>query len=107
MHETGGWVYVLASKRNGTLYTGVTNDLLARVRAHKDGVGSLFTRRYGVTLLVWYEFHDRIENAIQRETSIKRWSRRWKTDLIERENPRWKDLFEEMTKPQPLPEWAR
>ncbi len=72
MKEYGVWVYILASKRNGTLYAGVTNDLIARVAAHKDGVGSKFTRKYGVTLLVWYEGHTRIESAIQRETSVKR-----------------------------------
>lgn len=107
MREYGGWVYILASKRNGTLYTGVTNDLLARVQAHKDGTGSKFTHRYGVALLVWYEGHGRIENAIQRETSIKRWPRKWKIELIENANPRWNDLFVELTTPQPLPEWAR
>jgi len=107
MREHGGWVYMLASKRNGTLYTGVTNDLLSRVSDHKEGVGSNFTRKYGVTWLVWFEFHETIESAIQRETSIKRWRRKWKLDLIEAKNPDWQDLFEELTKPQPLPEWAR
>jgi putative endonuclease len=105
MREYGGWVYILASKRNGTLYTGVTNDLIGRVQAHKDGIGS--TRRYGVTQLVWHEGHARIESAIQRETSIKRWPRQWKLELVEKDNPRWNDLFDELTKPQPLPEWAR
>ena len=107
MHEYGGWVYILASKRNGTLYTGVTNDLIGRVAAHKDGVGSKFTRRYGVTLLVWYEVHQRIEAAIQRETSIKRWNRKWKLDLIEKDNPEWDDLYEKLVATPPLPEWAR
>lgn len=107
MREFGGWVYILASKRNGTLYTGVTNDLLSRVAAHKEGVGSKFTRKYGVTWLVWFELHDRIESAIQRETSIKRWPRRWKLDLIEKDNPEWRDLFETLTKSPPLPSWAK
>lgn len=107
MRTYGGWVYILASKRNGTLYTGVTNDLLARVQAHKDGIASKFTRAYGVTLLVWYEGHAHIENAIQRETSIKRWPRKWKLEPIEQANPRWNDLFIELTAPQPLPGWAR
>ncbi len=107
MRELGGWVYILASKRNGTLYTGVTNDLIGRVVAHKEGVGSKFTRTHAVIWLVWCEPHDRIENAIQRETSIKRWPRKWKLDLIEKDNPDWRDLFEDLTAPKPLPEWAR
>ena len=107
MKEYGGWVYILASKRNGTLYTGVTNNLISRVRAHKDRVGSTFTRKYGVTLLVWSEGHPRIEIAIQRETSIKRWPRKWKLDLIEKDNPEWVDLFDALVAPAPLPEWAR
>ncbi len=107
MREYGGWVYMLASKRNGTLYVGVTSELVGRVGEHRDGTGSAFTRRYAVTKLVWHEFHERIESAIQRETSIKRWRRRWKLDLIEKNNPQWRDLYEEMVAPQPLPRWAR
>ena len=107
MKEHGGWTYILSSRRNGTLYTGVTNDLIARVHAHKEGVGSKFTRKYGVTLLVWYEGHARIEGAIQRETSIKRWPRKWKLDLIERDNPNWDDLYEALIADRPLPDWAR
>ena len=107
MREHGGWVYILASKRNGTLYTGVTNDLLKRLTEHKAGVGSLFTMKYGVTLLVWYESHGRIETAIQRETSIKRWPRKWKLALIEKDNPDWNDQFDKLTELPPLPEWAR
>jgi len=105
--EYGGWVYILASRRNGTLYTGMTNDLIGRVGAHREGVGSKFTRKYGVTWLVWHEFHHRIENAIQRETSIKRWPRKWKLDLIEKDNPEWRDLYEALTAMPPLPDWAR
>ncbi len=105
--EHGGWVYILASRRNGTLYTGVTNDLVGRATAHREGVGSKFTRKYGVALLVWHEFHDRIENAIQRETSIKRWPRKWKVDLIEKQNPQWRDLYETLTAAPPLPDWAK
>ena len=104
MREYGGWVYILASKRNGTLYTGVTNALVARVTAHRDGTASRFTRKYGVTRLVWFESHERIETAIQRETSIKRWCRRWKIDLIEAANPQWLDLYENLVAP-PLPAW--
>ena len=107
MIHHGGCTYILASKRNGTLYTGVTHNLYDRVRAHKEGVGSNFTRKYGVTLLVWYEAHDRIEDAIQRETSIKRWPRKWKLALIEKDNPRWHDLFDKLSELPPLPDWAK
>ena len=107
MREYDGWVYVLASKRNGTLYTGVTNNLIGRVADHQAGVASKFTRMYGVRMLVWYEPHDRIENAIQRETSIKRWPRKWKLDLIEKDNPKWRDLFQELTTAPELPDWAK
>jgi putative endonuclease len=107
MIEKGGWTYILASKRNGTLYTGVTNNLYDRVRAHREGVASRFTRKYGVTMLVWYEPHGRIETAIQRETSIKRWRRAWKLALIETDNPRWLDLFDKLGEMPPLPDWAK
>ena len=107
MYELGGWVYILASKRNGTLYTGVTSSLLSRVEQHREGLGSKFTSKYRVMSLVWYEFHERIESAIQRETSIKRWYRKWKLELIEKTNPEWEDLFLKLTTPPPLPDWAR
>ena len=107
MRELGGWTYILASKRNGTLYTGVTNELYDRVRAHKEGVGSKFTRKYGVHMLVWYEAHGCIEAAIQRETSIKRWQRKWKLALIERDNPEWDDLFDKLGAMPELPDWAK
>jgi putative endonuclease len=87
------FVYLLASQRNGTLYIGVTNSLADRVYQHKAGMGGQFTRRYRVTMLVWYEAHESIVTAIQRETSLKRWPRRWKLDLIERFNPDWDDLY--------------
>ncbi|MEQ1848252.1 MAG: GIY-YIG nuclease family protein [Nitrospira sp.] len=83
MREFGGCTYMLASKRNGTLYTGVTNDLIARVWRHKQGIASKFTSKYNVTQLEW---HERIESAIQRETSIKSWPRKWKLNLIEAGN---------------------
>jgi putative endonuclease len=89
-----GHVYILASKRNGTLYAGVTNDLAARIFAHREGRGSAFTKKYNVTMLVWYETYDLVTDAIQRETSIKRWPRRWKLALIEKENPERNDLYE-------------
>ena len=87
------FVYILASKRNGTLYTGVTNHLARRTLEHKQGKGSVFTKRYGVRLLIYYEAHVSISEAIQRESNIKHWPRRWKLDLIEAENPEWRDLF--------------
>jgi putative endonuclease len=89
-----GYVYILASKRNGTLYTGMTTDLPARILAHREGRGSIFTRRYGVKMLVWFELYDLVTDAIQRETSIKRWPRKWKLDLIEHTNTDWADLYE-------------
>lgn len=87
-----GYVYMLASQKNGTLYIGVTNDLIARVHAHKEGIASEFTKRYGVTRLVWYEEYPTVPQAIQRETSLKRWKRAWKIALIEKVNPAWDDL---------------
>jgi putative endonuclease len=87
-----GYVYILASKRNGTLYIGVTNNLAERVYAHKQGKASVFTKRHGVTMLVWYEEFPIVPDAIQRETSLKRWKRDWKIALIEKVNPNWEDL---------------
>jgi putative endonuclease len=89
-----GFVYILASKRNGTLYLGVTSDVSKRVWAHKEGRGSAFVKKYGVTRLVWYEEHPLYTAAIQRETSLKRWKRAWKIALIEKMNPDWDDLME-------------
>jgi putative endonuclease len=86
------WVYIMASRRNGTLYIGVTKDLGERITQHKNGQGSAFCRRYGVNMLVWYERHDLVSDAIQRETSLKRWQRAWKLELIEKLNPDWRDL---------------
>jgi len=92
-----GYVYILASQRNGTLYIGVTNDLAQRIFAHKQGAASQFTKRYGVTLLVWYEEYPTVPQAIQRETSLKRWKRDWKIALIEKDNPDWADLSAGLT----------
>jgi putative endonuclease len=86
-------VYILASKKNGTLYVGVTSDLVKRVWQHKNGLAEGFTRRYGVHQLVWFELHDNMESAIQREKRIKRWKRKWKLDLIEKFNPNWQDRY--------------
>ena len=89
-----GHVYILASKRNGTLYIGVTNNLAARIFNHREGRGSVFTRKYDVKILVWHETYDLVTDAIQRETSLKRWPRKWKLDLIEKFNPEWEDLYD-------------
>ncbi len=89
-----GFVYILASKRNGTLYTGVTSDLHGRIQAHREGKGSGFAKKYGVTRLVWFEEFPLYADAIQRETSLKRWKREWKLALIEKTNPDWNDLLE-------------
>ena len=88
-------VYLLASGFHGTLYTGVTSNLLGRVWQHREEITGGFTKRYGVKRLVWIEVHDRMEIAIQREKSIKRWQRKWKM-LVERENPTWRDLAEDL-----------
>jgi putative endonuclease len=89
-----GFVYILASKRNGTLYTGVAADIPTRMEQHRRGVGSAFVKKFGVTRLVWYEQHLLYSSAIQRETNIKRWKRAWKIALIEKTNPDWDDLLE-------------
>ena len=86
-------VYILASRRNGTLYTGVTSDLLKRVWQHKEGFVDGFTKDYGVAMLVWFELHESAESAITREKQIKKWNRAWKLRLIEDKNPYWNDLF--------------
>jgi len=87
---------MMASKKNGTLYIGVTNDLIRRVWEHKNNVHGGFTQKYGVHRLVWYEATIDIEGAIQREKQMKKWRRQWKINLIERENPNWDDLYEEL-----------
>ena len=89
-----GHVYILASRRNGTLYIGVTTHLSARIFAHREGKGAVFTNRYGVKQLVWYETYPLVADAIQRETSLKRWPWKWKLDLIEKSNSDWADLYE-------------
>ena len=86
-------VYMLASKRNGTLYIGVTSDLIKRVYQHRMELVEGFTKRYGIHDLVWYEVHEILESAIQREKQLKNWSRRAKITLLERTNPDWHDLW--------------
>jgi putative endonuclease len=87
-------VYILASQRDGTLYVGVTGDLVRRVYEHRERVIKGFTSKYGVTRLVWYEDFPTADEAISAEKRIKRWRRRWKLELIEKLNPQWLDLYE-------------
>jgi putative endonuclease len=87
------WVYILASQPRGTLYIGVTNNILGRVELHRTGSGSRFTSRYNVTMLVYFEEFASIEEAIQHEKSLKRYLRAWKINLIEQSNPQWVDLY--------------
>ncbi|MFI4975390.1 MAG: GIY-YIG nuclease family protein [Caulobacterales bacterium] len=90
------YVYILASQRNGTLYVGYTDDLVSRVVQHREKVRQGFTARYNVTRLVWYEMHDSRDGAYRRERQLKKWNRAWKLELIERFNPEWRDLFEDL-----------
>ncbi len=92
------WVYILASKPSGTLYVGVTNDLIRRVFEHREGLATGFTKKYAVKMLVFYERHDTAAAAIQREKSIKHWSREWKIDLIRTINPEWRDLYNDIVR---------
>jgi putative endonuclease len=86
------FVYIVASSRNGTLYVGVTNDLSRRAHEHREGLVEGFTQKHGVKMLVWYEVHSYIRDAIVREKRIKKWERKWKLQLIEEMNPDWNDL---------------
>jgi putative endonuclease len=92
------WVYILASRPRGTLYIGMTNDLVRRVFQHREGVVEGFTRQYGVKMLVYYEQHATALAAIQREKNIKHWSRDWKIRLITAMNPDWRDLYEDIVR---------
>ena len=87
------WVYILCSKRNGTLYVGVTNDLPRRIHEHKEHLTPGFTKKYDVTKLVHFEEFSVVEEAIHREKCIKKWNRQWKLRLIEENNPQWEDLY--------------
>jgi putative endonuclease len=95
-HDKRPCVYILASRRNGTLYVGVTSDLARRAWEHRSDAVEGFTRRYGVHRLVFAEFHDTMDGAILREKQLKRWRRAWKLELIERANPQWRDLYEDL-----------
>jgi putative endonuclease len=86
-------VYIMASGQHGTLYVGVTSELLQRIAQHREGLIDGFTKRHGLKRLVWFEQHDSIVTAIRREKSLKKYKREWKVNLIERENPKWADLY--------------
>ena len=92
--KKGGFVYIMASRQNGTIYIGVTSDLPKRVWEHREGVIGGFTKKYGCKHLVWFERYDTIDAAITRERQMKEWRRAWKLRLIEERNPGWDDLFE-------------
>ena len=92
----GGWAYIMADRYRGTLYIGVTSDLPARVSQHREGTGSEFCAQYGLDRLVWAERFATIEEAIAFEKRAKRWRREWKLDLIEKANPDWNDLFDQL-----------
>jgi len=89
-----GYVYIMASGRNGTIYIGVTSNLSARAYQHRNGLIDGFSRKYGCKLLVWYEAHDDLQDARYRELQMKKWNRQWKLAEIERMNPDWRDLYE-------------
>jgi putative endonuclease len=91
----------MTNKRNGTLYTGMTKDLVRRVYEHKNGILEGFTKQYGLKTLVWFEHHTDANEAIKREKNIQAWKRQWKLELIEKANPDWNDLYEEITGCQP------
>jgi putative endonuclease len=91
------YTYILASKPYGTLYIGVTTDLIQRVWQHRDEVIAGFTKRYGVHMLVWFEVHHDVYQAISREKQLKKWKRCWKIELIQEQNPKWRDLYLDFT----------
>jgi len=92
------YVYLLASRKQGTLYLGVTKDLVRRVYQHKEKLLPVFTSRHDIRRLVWFEVYDDPTNAIEREKEIKKWRRAWKIELIEKENPDWRDLYPDITR---------
>jgi putative endonuclease len=91
-----GYVYIMANRRNGTLYIGVTSELVARAYAHREGLIGGFTKRYGCKMLVWYAAFDDIQDARARELQMKEWRRAWKIEVIEKINPNWRDLYEDI-----------
>ncbi|MGR4866196.1 GIY-YIG nuclease family protein [Caulobacter sp. LARHSG274] len=96
-------VYMMADRYRGTIYIGVTSEFHTRIVQHREGALPGFTKRYGLTRLVWYERHEVMTEAIQRERSLKEWRRQWKINLIERDNPRWDDLYADTFEWTPVP----
>jgi putative endonuclease len=94
-------VYIMANKRNGTLYLGVTNDLPRRAYEHREGLIDGFSRKHGCKVLVWFEQHAEVGRAINREKELKKWRRDWKLALIEKANPQWRDLYDDFGNPPP------
>ena len=95
-HDKYYFVYILANKRNGTLYIGVTNNLVRRVYEHKNDLIEGFTKKYRIHHLVYYEMTNDVKSAIEREKRLKKWNRKWKLELIEKMNPQWRDLYDEL-----------
>lgn len=95
-------VYIVASQRNGTLYIGVTSDLIARIHQHREGLIDGFSKKYACKILVWYERHQQMHTALTREKQLKLFRRVWKLNLIEKTNPQWRDLFEDFITPPPI-----
>jgi len=92
------YIYILTSKKNGTLYIGLTNNLVRRIFEHKSGLIKGFTKKYSVNKLVYFENYSDINAAILREKRLKKWKRQWKIEMIQKENPEWEDLYEDLTK---------
>jgi len=97
--SSGYWVYILANRIGGTLYVGVTNDLVRRVSEHREGLTEGFTKKHNVHRLIYFEQFDDIENAIRREKRLKSWNRAWKIRLVEESNPNWVDLYYQIAQP--------
>ena len=97
------YVYILASKKNGTLYVGVTSDLRQRIYQHKQGIAPGFTKRYGVHRLVYFETFCRVSDALTAEKRLKKWNRQWKIRLIEEHNPQWRDLMDDQAQQNGFP----
>ena len=96
MRQRTPCVYILASRFNGVIYTGVTSNIIQRVWLHKQKLADGFTNQYGVDRLVWFEIHENMYAAIVREKQIKKWKRAWKVEMIEKSNPKWRDLYDEI-----------
>ena len=96
--EHGGWVYIMADRYRGTIYVGSTADLALRIVQHREGQGSKFCAEYGLTRLVWAELLPTMQDAMDQEKRIKRWRREWKFALVEKNNPEWRDLFDDILK---------